>query len=121
MDVCLLCLYVVLSCVGRGLRDGPIIRPEESYRVSNSVWLRNLNTEEAKARFGLLSHWMDGWMDGYVALSWARTASNRIGPARYSPARIRRTSAHCFRTYRYKRPSVVSWHSGARWRVHHLC
>jgi hypothetical protein len=37
MDVCLLCLYVVLSCVGRGLRDGPIIRPEESYRVSNSV------------------------------------------------------------------------------------
>jgi hypothetical protein len=42
MDVCLLCLYVVLSCVGRGLCDGLIIRPEESYRVSNSVWLRNL-------------------------------------------------------------------------------
>jgi hypothetical protein len=34
MDVCLLCLYVVLSCVGRGLCDGPITRPEESYLVS---------------------------------------------------------------------------------------
>jgi hypothetical protein len=37
MDVCLLCFYVVLSCVGRGLCDGLITRPEESYRVSNSV------------------------------------------------------------------------------------
>jgi hypothetical protein len=34
MDVCLLCLYVVLSCVGRGLCDGLITRPEEFYRVS---------------------------------------------------------------------------------------
>jgi hypothetical protein len=33
MDVCLLCLHVVLSCVGRGLCDGLITRPEESYRV----------------------------------------------------------------------------------------
>jgi hypothetical protein len=30
-------LYVVLSCVGRGLCDGLITRPEESYRVSNCV------------------------------------------------------------------------------------
>jgi hypothetical protein len=30
--VCLLCLYVVF-CVGRGLCDGLITRPEESYRV----------------------------------------------------------------------------------------
>jgi hypothetical protein len=37
MDVCLLCLYVVLSCVGRGLCDGLITRPEESYRVSVCV------------------------------------------------------------------------------------
>jgi hypothetical protein len=29
MDVCLLCLYVVLSCVGRGLCDGLITRSEE--------------------------------------------------------------------------------------------
>jgi hypothetical protein len=37
MDVCPLCLYVVLSCVGRGLCDGLITRPEESYRVSVCV------------------------------------------------------------------------------------
>jgi hypothetical protein len=37
MDVCLLCLYVVLYCVGRGLCDGLINRPQESNRVSNSV------------------------------------------------------------------------------------
>jgi hypothetical protein len=34
MDVCLLCLCVVLSYVGRGLCYELIIRPEESYRVS---------------------------------------------------------------------------------------
>jgi hypothetical protein len=37
MDVCLFCLYVVLSCVCRGLCDGLIARPEESYRVSNCM------------------------------------------------------------------------------------
>jgi hypothetical protein len=43
MDVCFLCLYVMLSCVGRGLCDGLTTRPEESYRVSNCVcvWSRN--------------------------------------------------------------------------------
>jgi hypothetical protein len=41
MDVCVLCLYVVLSCVGRGLCDGLITRPEESYRVYVCVWSRN--------------------------------------------------------------------------------
>jgi hypothetical protein len=54
MDVCLLCLYVVLSCVGRGLCDGLITRPEESYRGSNCVNKRtsqyvveeNLSSEE---------------------------------------------------------------------------
>jgi hypothetical protein len=44
MDVYLLCLYVVLSCVGRGLCDGLITRPEGSFRVSNFVSLRNHNT-----------------------------------------------------------------------------
>jgi hypothetical protein len=34
MDVYLLCLYVVSSCVGRGLCDGLITRPKESYCVS---------------------------------------------------------------------------------------
>jgi hypothetical protein len=37
MNVCLLCLYVVLSCVGRGLCGGLIIRREESYRVPNCI------------------------------------------------------------------------------------
>jgi hypothetical protein len=41
MDVCLLCLYVVLSCVGRGLCDRLTTRPEESYRVSNVCDHRN--------------------------------------------------------------------------------
>jgi hypothetical protein len=44
----LLCVNVMLSCVGRDLCDGLIARPEESYRVSNCVRLRNLNTEEVK-------------------------------------------------------------------------
>jgi hypothetical protein len=33
MDGCLLCLYAVLSCVGRGLCEKIIPRPKESYRV----------------------------------------------------------------------------------------
>jgi hypothetical protein len=37
MDVCLLCLYVVLSCVGRGLCNGLITRSEKSYSVPNCV------------------------------------------------------------------------------------
>jgi hypothetical protein len=40
MDVCLLCLYVVLSYVGRGLCDGLITHPEESYCVFNCVWFK---------------------------------------------------------------------------------
>jgi hypothetical protein len=52
IDVCLLCLYVVLSCVGRGLCDGMITRPEESCSVSYCV-TKNLNTEEDKAQRGL--------------------------------------------------------------------
>jgi hypothetical protein len=45
----------VLSCVGRGLCDGLITRPEESYPVSNCVRLRNINTEDDKAQRGLYS------------------------------------------------------------------
>jgi hypothetical protein len=45
MDVCLLSLYVALSCVGRGLCDGLITCPEESYRVSLCVWSRNPERE----------------------------------------------------------------------------
>jgi hypothetical protein len=35
MDVCLLCLYIVLSCVGRGPCYRLITRLEESYHVSS--------------------------------------------------------------------------------------
>jgi hypothetical protein len=38
MDVCVLNLYVVLSCVGVGLCDGLITRPEEFYRASNCMY-----------------------------------------------------------------------------------
>jgi hypothetical protein len=48
MDVCLLCLYVVLSCVGRGLCDGLITRPEESYRVSVCVGDQETPKREAE-------------------------------------------------------------------------
>jgi hypothetical protein len=45
-----LCVYVVLSCVGRGLCNGLITSPEKSNRASNCVSIRNLNTEEDKAQ-----------------------------------------------------------------------
>jgi hypothetical protein len=39
-----LCLYVVLFCVVRGLCEGQITRPEESYRVSGCVLSNNPET-----------------------------------------------------------------------------
>jgi hypothetical protein len=53
MDVCLLCLYVVLSCVGRDLCDGLITRPEESYRVSVCVCDEEIPKGRPKVRLGL--------------------------------------------------------------------
>jgi hypothetical protein len=41
MDACFLCLYVVLSSVGRGPCVGLVTRPEESYHVSNCVYHRH--------------------------------------------------------------------------------
>jgi hypothetical protein len=55
------CLYVVLSCVGRGLCDGLITRPEESYRVSNCVWLRNLRWGGQGPMWAVEP--LDGWME----------------------------------------------------------
>ena len=51
-------LSSVVRCVGGGLRDEPITGSEESYRVCvcNCVWSRNLESEAAWARFGLLRH-----------------------------------------------------------------
>jgi hypothetical protein len=37
MGDCLVFIYIVLSCIGRGLCDGLITRPEESYRASNCM------------------------------------------------------------------------------------
>jgi hypothetical protein len=59
MDVCLLCLYVVLSCVGRGLCDWPITRPDESYRVSVSVWSRNPEKGGQKSILDYKRLWMN--------------------------------------------------------------
>ena len=47
MFVC--CECCVLS--GRGLYEGLITRPEESYRLARRMWSRNLENEEAKARY----------------------------------------------------------------------
>jgi hypothetical protein len=44
----------VVCLSGRGLCDGLITRPEESYRLWRVVvWSRNLENEEAKARYWL--------------------------------------------------------------------
>jgi hypothetical protein len=54
MDVCLLCLYVAMSCVGTGLCDGLIARPEESYRVSNCVCDQETSVHRrTKPKYGL--------------------------------------------------------------------
>jgi hypothetical protein len=54
VDVCL-CFCVVMSCVVRGVCDGLVTLPKESYHMSK-YRLRNLKIEEAKARFGLSHH-----------------------------------------------------------------
>jgi hypothetical protein len=52
--------WIFLSCTvfvlsGRGLCDGPIPRPEESYRLwCVAVWSRDLQKEEASTRLGPL-------------------------------------------------------------------
>jgi hypothetical protein len=53
MDVCLLCLYVMLTCVGRGLCDGLITRPEESYCVSLCMCGQETLKGRPKVRPGL--------------------------------------------------------------------
>jgi hypothetical protein len=54
MDVCLLCIYIALPCVGTGLYDGLIARPEESYRVSNCVCDQETSVQRrTKPKYGL--------------------------------------------------------------------
>jgi hypothetical protein len=76
MSLVFICL---LSCVGRGLCDGLITRPEESYRVSNCVSLINLKGGGGQGPIsavgplvewigGWVGGWMDGWMDGWIII-----------------------------------------------------
>jgi hypothetical protein len=46
------CFCVVLSCVSRGLCDGPIARPKGSYSVSK-IKIKNPKKGETKARYRL--------------------------------------------------------------------
>jgi hypothetical protein len=56
MDVCLLCLYVVLSCVGKGLCDGLI----------TSMRLRNLKGGSQGQNWAVEP--LDGWMGGILCI-----------------------------------------------------
>jgi hypothetical protein len=48
--------------LGEGLCDGPITRPEESYRVwCVWMWSWSLDNEEVLAHWGLSRHWGRGW------------------------------------------------------------
>jgi hypothetical protein len=57
-----LCLYVVQSCVSRGICDGLITRPEESYRVSVCVWSRNPEKGGQRSIVDYKSLWMNSWI-----------------------------------------------------------
>jgi hypothetical protein len=52
-------MFVVLSCVGRGLCDGLITRPEESYRVSVCVWSRNAEKGGQRSVLDYKRLWMN--------------------------------------------------------------
>jgi hypothetical protein len=71
------CVYM-LSCVGRGLCNGLITRPEESYRVSNSAWLRNLKVRTQGPIWAVEP--LDGWMETMsqnCGHQWAYCSSHR--------------------------------------------
>jgi hypothetical protein len=71
MDVCLLCLYVVLSCVGRGLCDGPITRPEESYHMFLNLCDKKPQRSRTRPNLGCRAiGWMDGWTLFHTTESW---------------------------------------------------
>jgi hypothetical protein len=56
----------VLSCVGRGLCDGLITRPVDSFRASNSVSLRNRKGAGQGPIWALDP--LDGWISAQVSL-----------------------------------------------------
>jgi hypothetical protein len=54
MFVC--CVYMLcLSCIGRGLCDGLITRPEESYRVSVCVYDQETPKKETRGPSWIIS------------------------------------------------------------------
>jgi hypothetical protein len=50
MDVCLLCLYLVLSAVGRGLCDELIPRPKEPNQVSHKIQKPKITSRNVDTR-----------------------------------------------------------------------
>jgi hypothetical protein len=103
MDVCLLCLYVVLSCVGRRICNGLITRPEESYRVCVLTDIpkrgpvfhvgneRKINDEWQYNKVSLLHYYWDykitaGKTDGTSSMDGEKQNSNKITKVeRYRP------------------------------------
>jgi hypothetical protein len=59
------CLSVVLSCVGRGLCDGPITGPEESYRVSVCV-IRETPKGALCSKLGTTGKWTKTGTSGHT-------------------------------------------------------
>jgi hypothetical protein len=89
MDVCLLCLYDVLSCVDRRLCDGLITRPEESYRMSVCVI-----TETPKgalcSKLGTTGKWINIWVSAGKKFRNKRNFGYRI------PVHFKHWSTHTF-------------------------
>jgi hypothetical protein len=92
MDVCLVCLYVVLSFVGTGLCDGLITRPEDSYRVSNCICDQETPKREAEGPSWTISscEWMltfitDSYSNSKVASVkwWCDTGNAHARSYRY--------------------------------------
>jgi hypothetical protein len=94
------------------LESGPRFEPKAS-----RIWISNANHFAAMLDISLYRKQIvcDGvcWIQltqevaGSCEYSKAGRALDRIGPARFSPARIKRTSAHCFGTYRHQKLVTV--------------
>jgi hypothetical protein len=77
-DVCLVCLYVVMPCVGRGLCDELISRPKGPYQVPNKdsetrKWHRKTSIDVVTRlfKFNLISLWCSELSSGiYCHVKW---------------------------------------------------
>jgi hypothetical protein len=77
IDVWLLGVYVLLSCVGRGLCDGLITHPEESYRVSNCVIKKRLSRRLRPDLGCRAIRWMGVREVGLEGVNWINLAQDR--------------------------------------------